>query len=476
MQKWKPLLAVSLGTLMLLIDITIVIVALPDIQRDLDTSFSALQWVLDSYALALAALVIAAGSLADRFGHKHVYITGTVLFAGSSLLAGFAPGIDALITARALQGVAAAAMFATTVSLLHVTYSGRDRGTAFAVWGAVAGASAGLGMLAGGMLTQWLNWRWIFFVNIPISIVTIALSMGAFLNTRQAGIRIDILGVLTVSCAAGALTFAIIHGGDAGWSDTVTLISFGIAALLLAGFVATESFVSQPMLPLNLFTLRPFTGSVLGAVGVSFAAFGTSPLLSIWAQDVLGLNALETGLAMLPMAAVAFVVSGSMSSLLDRLHPALTIGVSLVVVGVGAFLLLFIGPGSSWVAMVPGLVVMGVGVGVSSPPLVAVALAAVRPQQAGVASGTVNMGREFGYALGIAVLGSVFATAAGTSRPREISDHLHGLDMAWITAGAVGVVAGLITVGVLRSGHAPVQAQTPGGRNDTTEHEGLTLS
>lgn len=455
MQKWKPLLAVSLGTLMLLIDITIVIVALPDIQRNLNAGFDALQWVLDAYALALAALVIGAGTLADRFGHQRVYLVGTVLFAAASLFAGCAPSIEVLIAARAVQGVAAAAMFATTVSLLHITYSGRDRGTAFAVWGAVAGASAGLGMVAGGMLTQWLSWRWIFFVNIPVSVVTVALSLTAFVNTRRDGVRLDVAGVVSACGAAAALTFAIIRGGESGWTDAITLVSFAASAVFLVLFLVAETVVAQPMLPLSLFKIRPFTGSVVGATGQSFAAFGVTPLISIWAQNILGLDALQTGLAMLPMAAVSFVVAGSMGKHLDRLHPALTIGASLVGVGVGALLLLLIGPGSGWTAILPAMLVIGVGVGVASPPLAAVALASVRPEQAGVASGTVNMGREFGYALGIAVLGSVFATTAGSSHPREVGDHLRGLDAAWITAGTVGVIVGLVTIAILWTGHAP---------------------
>jgi EmrB/QacA subfamily drug resistance transporter len=459
--KWAPLVAISLGTFMLLIDITIVIVALTSIQRDLNSGFADLQWVVDAYALVLAAFVVGAGSLADGVGHRNTYLAGTALFALASLAAGLAPNIGILIAARSVQGLAAAAMFATTVSLLYATYSGRDRGTAFAVWGAVSGASAGLGMLLGGVLTEWLGWRTIFFVNLPVSIVAIVLTVATITNQRhQSRLRLDLPGPATFSAGAAALTFAIIRGGEQGWTDTTTLWSFGIALVLLVLFVIIEAVVSNPMVPLGLFRIRPFSGSLIGALGQSFAAFGTAPLIAIWAHDVLGLTALQTGLAMLPLSAVSFVTSIGMRRMRDGLHPAVSIGASLVLVGVGALLLLLIGPESTWVSTVPGMVLAGIGVGVASPALMTVALSSVQPKQTGVASGTVNMGRQFGYALGVAVLGSVFATAAGSSHPANLTDHLRGLDVAWIVAGVAGVVLGVITIAILWSGHSPASDQS----------------
>ncbi|HEY9310774.1 MFS transporter [Williamsia sp.] len=464
MRKWVPLLAVSLGTFMLLIDTTIVVVALADIQEDLGSSFTELQWVVEAYALGLAALIVATGSIADRLGHRDVYLAGIVLFAASSLAAGFASDSWTLIIARGVQGVAGAAMFATTLSLLQATYTGRDRGPAFAIWGAVSGASAGLGMVLGGVLTVWIGWRWIFFVNIPITIVTLILTATSVANVKFGKSRIDILGLVLLSTAIGALTFGIIEGGEKGWTDQLTVSAFVIAVVALALFIVAENKVRQPMIPLRLFTIRHFTGSLLGATGQSFAAFGVTPLISLWAQDVLGLSPIETGLTMLPMAAMAFVVSGAMARLLDRLSPAVTIGGSLVGIGIGASLLLLIGEDSSWAATLPGLIIIGIGVGVGSPPLVAVALASVEPQYTGVAAGTVTMGRQLGYALGVAVLGSVFATVAGSSRPADVSDHIDGLQAAWIVAGIVAVVVGIITIIILKK---PLPVPSPAATADS---------
>lgn len=309
------------------------------------------------------ATVLRTVALADGVGHRDTYLAGTALFALASLAAGLASNIEILIAARSVQGLAAAAMFATTVSLLYATYSGRDRGTAFAVWGAVSGASAGLGMLLGGVLTEWLGWRSIFFVNLPVSVVAIILTVATITNKRRHGrLRLDLPGLVTFSAGAAALTFAIIRGGEQGWTDTTTLWSFGIALVSFILFVITESVVANPMVPLGLFRNRPFSGSVIGALGQSFAAFGTGPLIAIWAQDMLGLSALQTGLAMLPLSVVAFIASIGLGHLLERLHPALSIGVSLVLVGIGSLLLLLIGPESTWTATLPGMVLVGIGV------------------------------------------------------------------------------------------------------------------
>ncbi len=455
MRKWTPLIAAGLGTLMLLIDVTIVNVALPDIRSDLGSSFGELQWVVDSYALVLAALVLAAGSVADGIGHKRVYLVGLVVFAASSLAAGLAQDPTALIAARAVQGVGAAAMFATTISLLHATYTGRDRGTAFAVWGAVSGAAAGIGVVLGGVLTDVLDWRWIFFVNIPISIVTFWLSAIAFRSGARGTLRVDVPGVVTFSTFAAATTYGIIHGGEAGWSESTTVVAFAIGAAMLIAFVVAESVQKTPMFPLGLLRIRVFTGCVIAAVILSLAAFASLPLLSIWMQSRLGMTALQTGLAMLPMPVVAFVVAGIGGKLLHHAPPRTTVGGGLVSIGAGSLGLLLIGSGSGWTATLPGMVVIGIGVGLVGPALNAAALAAVPGHQSGIASGAVNTARQLGFALGIAVLGSVFSTVAGSSTPADISDFVSGLDAAFTIAGVVGVAGGILTIALLggRKGH-----------------------
>ncbi|WP_327145009.1 MFS transporter [Nocardia sp. NBC_01327] len=451
MRKWLPLFAACLGTLMLLIDVTIVNVALPDMAADLHSGLSGLQWIVDGYALALAALLLVLGSLADRLGAKPVYLAGLVLFAIASLACGMAGGTAVLVLARVLQGVGGAAMFATTLSLLHATYTGRDRGIAFGAWGAVGGAAAALGVVLGGVLVDLLSWRWIFFVNLPIAALTIALSASVFpASQRHSGRRADLAGMLSFTTAATGMTFGIIRGGEHGWGDggTVAALLTGAAAAVL--FVMIESRSAAPIFPLQLLRNRIFSATLVGASGQTFAAFASSPLISLWLQQQLHLSPLHTGLAMLPMAVTAFLVAGGTGRFLHDAKPAWTIGVGLMVIGAGAGLLALVDAGSSWTALIPGLVVIGAGAGVNAPALVSTAMAAVPPQQGGLAAGVVNTARQLGMALGVAVLGTVFHSAAGDRQPAPISKFVEGLDTAFGVACVVGLVFGAVTIALFR--------------------------
>ncbi|MFB7717049.1 MFS transporter [Nocardia sp. NPDC056100] len=458
MRKWLPLFAACLGTLMLLIDVTIVNVALPDMAADLGTGLSGLQWIVDGYALALAALLLVLGSLADRIGAKPVYLAGLTLFAVSSLVCGMAGDTSLLVLARVFQGIGGAAMFATTLSLLHATYTGRDRGIAFGAWGAVSGAAAALGVVLGGVLTDLLSWRWIFFVNLPIAAVTVALSVVVFpASQRNSGHRVDLPGMLAFTVAATGITFGIIRGGEHGWDDggALTALLFGIAAAAL--FVFIESRSAAPMLPLRLLRNRTFAGTLLGASGQTFAAFAASPLISLWLQQQLHMSPLRTGLALLPMAVTAFVVAGATGRFLHDAAAQWTIGAGLIVIGIGAGLLTLVDSGSSWTALIPGLVVIGAGAGINAPALVSTGMAAVPPQQSGTAAGAVNTARQLGLALGVAVLGTVFRGSAGDTQPTPPGQFVDGLDAAFIVAGVVGLVFGAVAFALLRR----AQVQSP---------------
>ncbi|MEU1994807.1 MFS transporter [Nocardia gamkensis] len=463
MRKWLPLFAACLGTLMLLIDVTIVNVALPDIAADLDTGLSGLQWVVDGYALALAALLLVLGSLADRAGAKRAYLAGLVVFAVASLGCGVAGSAAVLVAARALQGVGGAAMFATTLSLLHATYTGRDRGVAFGVWGAVSGAAAGIGVVLGGVLTEALSWRWIFFVNLPIAVLAIGLTATVFPpSPRRIDRVVDVRGMLSFATAATAVTYGVIRGGEHGWTDTAAVIAFavGAATALVFGFV--EARGAAPMFPLALLRNRDFAATLFGASGQTFAAFASSPLISLWLQQQLHMSPLHAGLAMLPMAATAFVVAGAFGRLLHDVAPKWTIGAGLVVVGLGAWLLMLVGPESSWLALIPGFVVIGLGIGVNAPALVSVGMAAVAPEQAGTAAGAVNTARQLGLALGVAVLGTVFRGVATAEQPMTLSRFVAGLDAAFGVAAAVGVGFGLVAFALFhrqRANAEPSEAQ-----------------
>ncbi|MEV6098492.1 DHA2 family efflux MFS transporter permease subunit [Nocardia sp. NPDC051981] len=443
MRKWLPLFAACLGSLMLLIDVTIVNVALPDIAADLGTGLSGLQWVIDGYALALAALLLMLGSLADRFGAKPTYLIGLALFAAASLACGVAGSAGVLVAARAAQGIGGAAMLATTLSLLHATYTGRDRGIAFSAWGAVSGAAAGIGVVLGGVLTDLLSWRWIFFVNLPIAAIAIMLSALAFgPSPRHADRRIDVGGMLSFTVAATAVTYGIIRGGEHGWGDRGAAVALIAGAFSLIAFIVLESRSAAPMLPLPLLRSAGFTATLIAAVGMSFAAFASSPLVSLWLQQYLHLTPLRAGLSMLPMSVCAFLTSGIFGRFLHEVAPKWTIGGGLLTIGAGSSLLTLIDSGSSWTAAIPGFLVIGVGVGVMAPPLMAVGMAAVPPRQSGTAAGAINTARQLGLALGVAVLGTVLRD---TSDAHPMTHgFVDGLNSATLTAGVFGIVSAAV--------------------------------
>ncbi|MCZ2824678.1 MULTISPECIES: MFS transporter [unclassified Modestobacter] len=441
MRSWLPLVAICTGTFMLLIDVTIVNVALPDMSTDLDTSFGQLQWVVDVYALALAALVLGAGSLADLYGRRRVYLMGLVLFAVASLACGLAPSAELLIGARAVQGVGAAAMLATTIALINTSYEGRDRGTAFGIWGAVVGAAAALGPILGGALTE-LDWRWIFFVNLPISVFGVVLTLVAVQESRQPNApRPDVPGIVLFTLGASGIVFGLVRAAADGWSAPVAWGPLAAGVLVLAAWVRVERGRPAPMLDVRLFGNRSFTGIMLGALLLNAAAFSGSLYISLWLQSVLGLSPLQAGLVFIPLSAFSFVVAAFAGRWLQTLPPRFVVGGGLVVIGVAALLMAFVQADSSWRVLVPGLAVLGIGVGVANPSLASSALAAVPRERSGMASGAVNTARQLGFALGVAVLGSVFtAQAAGVLRDAGAADPADTASA--LTAGQAGQLVG----------------------------------
>jgi EmrB/QacA subfamily drug resistance transporter len=492
MRKWWPLFAICLGTFMLLVDVTIVNVALPDMAQDLKTSFSSLQWVVDAYALSLAALLMGVGSLADITGHRRAYLLGLGLFAVSSLVCGISPNAGVLIAARAVQGIGGAATFATTFALLNSSYTGRDRGTAYGVWGAVAGASAAVGPILGGLLTQGLSWRWIFFVNLPVSVAAVLLSLAVLSGERPTHRRrVDVPGIVAFTIFAAALTFALIRAGDDGWAAGSVLALFGVGAVALIAFVLIQSRSDHALLDLALFRNRTFVGVIIAALVLNFSAFAYITYTSIWLQTLIGLSPIQAGLSALPLPAAAFLVSALIGRFLHGSAPGPIIGGGLLLIGLGAFIsALLVGRGSSWPALVAGFTVCGVGVGLATPTLASTAMGAVPPQRGGMAAGAVNTARQLGYAFGIALLGSIFTARAagrlddhavansasvahslaggragavigqaGPAQRAQLLDWLHGafasgLDASFVVAGAVGLLAGIVVLVLVRPGRA----------------------
>ncbi|HEU5267515.1 MAG TPA: MFS transporter [Jatrophihabitans sp.] len=421
MRKWLPLVAVCLGSFMLLIDVTIVNVALPAMADDLDTAFSSLQWVVDAYALTLAALLMGIGALSDLVGHRRTYLAGLTVFALSSLACGLAPDVGALIAARAVQGVGAAAMFATTFALLNAGYQGRDRGIAYGIWGAVGGAAAAIGPVLGGLLTEWISWEWIFFVNLPVSVVAIAITANAFASDQPDRTRqVDVAGTITFTIAAGALTFALIRGNDDGWGAANVLALFALSAASFGAFFAVQRHSRHAMLDLQLLHNRTFVGVLVAALTGSFAAFGGLAYVSIWLQSVQGLSPIEAGLTGLPLSLAVFVTSASVGRMLHHAHPGPIIGGGMLLIGIGSVLDAgLVHLHASWPSLIPGYVIAGIGVGLSMPTMSSTAMASVPPTRGGMAAGAVNTARQLSFAIGIAVLGSVFTARIGS----YLADH-----------------------------------------------------
>jgi EmrB/QacA subfamily drug resistance transporter len=486
MRKWTPLIAVCLGTFMLLVDVTIVTVALPGMAVDLSTSFSALQWVVDIYTLTLAALLLGMGSIADLRGRRRLYIGGLVVFAVASLASGLARSTIMLITARGLQGIGGAAMYATTIALLNSSYRGRDRGIAFGVWGAVSGAAAAAGPILGGLLTESLSWRWIFFVNLPVSVAAIVMSRRAIPADAPTGRPgLDVPGVLAFTLGAGATTYGLIRAAASGWTaaPTLGLLAVGVAAF--AAFALIERRTSAPLLDLALLRRPALAGVLTAGLLLNAAAFAYLPFSSVWLQTVLRLSPIKAGLlGSAPLSLAAFVVSALIGRFLHASSPRWIIGGGLVLVGAGALLQGTLTGGSGDLALLPGLVVAGVGVGLATPTLVSSAMSAVPQDSGGMAAGAVNTARQLGFTFGVALLGNIFSARLGHSlhagggalaagravaggqaqavlghvpaaQRDALSQLIHaasatGLNAAFLVAGLLGLAGGIVAIVTMR--------------------------
>jgi len=409
--KWWTLVAVCLGTFMLLLDLTIINVALPDIQGALSASFSGLQWVVDAYALTLAALLLTAGSLADLYGRRLLYLVGLVIFTLASLLCGLAASTMMLQLSRALQGVGGAIMFSVSLALLADAFRGKDRGVAFGVWGAVTGLAVAIGPLLGGVLTSGLSWRAIFLVNLPIGIVTVGIALTKVAESKSPQARRpDWAGFVLFTAALSALVYGLIESNQRSFGSLLVIGCLLGAAALLAVFVVVERRSGHPMFDLSLFAKPTFSGGAIAAFGLSSSLFAMLLYLVLYLQNVLGYSPLQTGLRLLVLSAGILLTSTLAGRLTSHVPVRLLIGPGLLLVGVGLLLMRGLGAGTSWTHLVPGLLLAGVGTGLVNPPLASTAVGVVPPQQAGMASGINSTFRQVGVATGIALLGTLFAT------------------------------------------------------------------
>jgi len=505
--KWWTLVAVCLGIFMLLLDITIVNVALPDIQRALHASFSDLQWVIDAYALTLAAFLLTSGSLADMYGRRLLYLIGLAVFTCASALCGFAANPIMLQLSRGLQGVGGAIMFAVSLALLADAFRGRDRGIAFGVWGAVTGLAVAIGPLIGGVLTSGLSWRWIFFVNIPIGIAALAISWSRVAESRapQAS-RPDWLGFALFTVALATLVYGLIEANDRSFTSGLVLSCFAVAAVLLIAFVLAEMRVAHPMFELALFRVPTFNGGLVAAFGLSASIFSVLLYLVLYLQDILGYSPLGAGVRVLFLSGGILVTATVAGRLSSRVPVRLLIGPGLILVGVSLLLMRGLTAASSWTHLIPGMIVGGLGVGLVNPPLASTAVGVVPPQKAGMASGINSTFRQVGIATGIALLGALFsnkvtseivarvsAVPALSHRSQEIAAavksgqighviaHLPaparptvglitrgafttGLNQILLVAAIIALVSGVVSLAAIRSrDFAPQQAVPPAG-------------
>jgi EmrB/QacA subfamily drug resistance transporter len=431
-RKWWTLLAVSVGTFMLLLDITVVNTALPSIEKDLSASFTDVQWVIDAYTLSLAAVVLTAGSLADRLGRRAVFAIGLGIFSAASLAAGLAPDATFLNISRAIQGIGGAAMFAVSLALVAQEFAaGRERATAMGVYGATIGVAVAVGPLVGGVITTGLGWRWVFFLNVPIGIAAIAVT---FLRIRESrdpnATRIDWLGLVTFSSALVMLVLGLLRGNDDGWGSPLILGLFAGAAVMLSAFTAIEQRVSEPMLPLELFRRRAFTGVQLAAAAVSASLFALFLYLTLYLQNYLGYSPLQAGLRYLPITLVPFLVAPLAVALMARVRARVLMGGSLALIGVGLLLMSGLTPSDGWTALLPGFIVAGIGVGLLNPVIADVAVSVVSKERSGMAAGINDTFRQVSIAVGVAAWGAIFlargadkisSVAAGT--PAATGDH-----------------------------------------------------
>ena len=415
-KKWWTLTAVGIGVFMLLLDLTIVNVALPDIQSQLHASISDLQWVIDAYALSLGALMLMSGSLADLFGRRRLFAIGIVIFTIGSALCGAAQSPLFLSLARAGQGVGGAIMFATSLAIVANAFRGSDRGVAFGVFGAITGVATAFGPVLGGAITSWLSWRWIFFVNIPIGVIALALTLLRVDESRDPEARgVDWLGFLTWSSALGLLIYGLIDSSSHAWGSTRVVGPLVASATLLVLFVVVELRQARPMFDLSLLRVPTFDGGLVAAFAVSASIFAMLTYLVLYLQNVLHLSALQTGLRLLVLSGAVFVSAGMAGRLSSKVQPRLLIGPGFILVGVGLLLMRGITSSSSWTHLLPGFIVAGVGAGFVNTPLASVAVGVVHPSRAGMASGINSTFRQVGIAAGVAALGSIFASHIRTS-------------------------------------------------------------
>ena len=455
-RKWRALTIVCVAIFMLLLDITVVNVALPDIQKELKTSFTDLQWVVDAYALMLATVMLNAGSLGDWLGRKRVFISGIALFTIASALCGAATSPLFLNLARGAQGIGGAIMFAVSLAIVAQEFHGRERGTAFGIWGATVGAAVAIGPLIGGALTTWAGWRWIFFVNLPIGALCIVFGLRELHESRdEEHGGFDLPGFATLTLGLFALVLGLLRGNDWHWSSGRVVGLFAAAAVLLTAFVVVEARQEEPTLDISLFRTPSFTGAQLVAFVLSSGMFSLFLYLTLYLQNVLHYSPIGAGLRFLPFSLSSFIVAPIAGRLSARVPIRILFGVGLAAVGVALLWMHGVSPTSHWTTLLGGFLLGGAGVGLVNAPLAATAVSVVEQRRAGMGAGVNNTFRQVGIATGIAALGAILQSRAGSavaaSGRGDPAKYVSGLNEILIVGAIVLFVGAVLGFALVRA-------------------------
>jgi len=452
LNKNLALVVLAIAQLMVVLDATIVNVALPDIAKALSVrSNSDLQWVVTGYKLTFGGFLLLGGKLVDRIGRRRIFLSGAALFATASLVGGLAGNLGVLLAARAVQGTGGALMSPAALSLITVIFAeGKERNRAFGIYSAITAAGAALGLILGGVLTQYISWRWVFFVNLPIAAVAI---FGAVLVVPESkdddAQGFDVPGAVLVTGGLMALVYALVKGNDAGWASGQTIATLVLAAVLLTGFVLVQLRAKAPLVPFRIFSRRSVLGADLGSLLVGAGIFAIFFFLILWMQVVNHYSPVKSGLAFLPMTVLIGISAGIGSQLLGRVGPRPLLTVGPILAGAGLLSLgLRLQPQSSYLGVVlPSLAVVAFGMGMTFVALTSAAVAGVPQDEAGIASALLNAGQQIGGALGLAILTAVSTARTnaiiGGGRPNP-SNLVHGWDAGFLVGAAFLIGAGLV--------------------------------
>jgi EmrB/QacA subfamily drug resistance transporter len=454
-RKWLALALLSVVQFMVVLDIAIVNVALPSIKVDLGFSQENLQWVISAYALVFGGFLLLGGRAADLLGRRRLFLAGLVVFTLSSLLAGFAWSEASLIAARALQGLGAAVITPAALSILSTTFvEGRERNVALGVWGAVGGFGAAAGLLMGGILTDTVGWEWIFFVNVPVGVAALAMTPRLLSESRDARVKsFDAAGAVLVTVGLSSLVYAITQAGQDGWLAGKTVAFFAAALVLLVGFVGWELRHPEPLMRFGIFRLRTLSGANVASFILNITTLSTFLTLTLYMQQVLGYSAMKTGFAFLAIAGNAIVSSTVAAQLVTRIGVKPVLVTGLTALAAGILYLTQISVGGSYVAdLLPGFLLIALGVGFSFVPISIAALAGVESAEAGLASGLINTSQQIGGALGIAALSTIAtsrtddALAGGATQTSALVTGFHGAFVAAVIVAGLGIAVALTLI------------------------------